>query len=258
MPIAITCPSGLAGDARGLTVRDGRFMTDRTVTRQGIVADRILDACWLSTRDPGIYDVAPGAKIPWGKVLVGDRDYALMQIRIASWGDVYEFQAQCQACEATFGWELNLAELRVQELPAQSRERFRSGEPFVATLPGLPPIKFRLPTGEDALRQRQRAKQRSRDGANLLLESVEMRIIEIEGVQRGQPVRDLLEGLEMRQLRNLLDEFDRHDGGIDTSIEIECTECRRVQAVDLPFDGGFFFPRTPRWKQKHAGQSATP
>ena len=87
----IVCPSGLAGEIRGLTVKDGRYLTDRSVARSGLVLDRILQSCWLKTTEPGVYDIAEDEKkVDWQKILVGDRDYALMQIRIEGIGSDVE------------------------------------------------------------------------------------------------------------------------------------------------------------------------
>jgi hypothetical protein len=50
----------------------------------------------------------------------------------------------------------------------------------------------------------------------------------------------------MRDADLLLDEFDRVDCGVDTTVEIECPECFVTQEVDLPFDRTFFMPAKER------------
>jgi len=87
MPSHIVCPSGLAGEVRGLTGKEGKLLADRSLARSGATIDRILGSCWLQTTDAGIYELADGANPDWSKVLVGDRFYALVQIRRASFGD---------------------------------------------------------------------------------------------------------------------------------------------------------------------------
>ena len=79
MPIEIECPSGLVGKVRGLKGRDGRFLTDQTIARQGTMIDHILGACWEETVEPGVYSngaIRPDGFPNWGKVLQGDRTYA--------------------------------------------------------------------------------------------------------------------------------------------------------------------------------------
>ena len=42
------------------------------------VVDELLAACWEDTLDPGPYALAEGAKLDLGKVLQGDRFFALL------------------------------------------------------------------------------------------------------------------------------------------------------------------------------------
>jgi hypothetical protein len=50
--------------------------------------------------------------------------------------------------------------------------------------------------------------------------------------------------MEMADAAALLDSFDEADGGVETSIEVECPACGGVQDVQLPFERGFFLPTT--------------
>ena len=58
---AIVCPSGLAGEVRGLRGKEGKLLADRAAARAGATFDQILAGCWLATADPGVYDLADGA-----------------------------------------------------------------------------------------------------------------------------------------------------------------------------------------------------
>lgn len=247
MPSHIVCPSGLAGEVRGLTGREGKLLGDRALARSGGTVDRMLQSCWLATTDPGVYELADGASPDWSKVLVGDRFYALVQIRRASFGDEYAFSAQCQGqgCRERFEWELNLGELPVRALSDDAKAAFKNGNRFEAALPRQGrKVWFRLLTGADEARA---AALRRQGRENLLLEAVALRVVEIEGVA-PQDRRRFLEDVELADLAALLDAFERVDGGVETSIEVECPSCGGVQDVDLPFERGFFFPRARKAK----------
>jgi hypothetical protein len=71
------------------------------------------------------------------------------------------------------------------------------------------------------------------------------RVVEVEGVD-AKDRRRFIEDLTMRDADFLVDEFDRVDCGVDTTIEIECPECFATQEVDLPFDRTFFMPGKER------------
>ena len=242
MPSHIICPSGLAGEVRGLTGKEGKLLADRSLARSGATIDRILGSCWVQTTDAGVYELADGANPDWSKVLVGDRFYALVQIRRASFGDDYAFSVQCEAasCRERFEWELKLGDLSVRALSDEAKAAFRGGNRFETALPrGDRKVWFRLLSGADEVRA---ATLRRQGRENLLLEAVGLRIVEIEGVA-DKDRRRFLEDVELADLTALLDAFEHVDGGIETSIEVECPSCQAVQDVDLPFERGFFFPR---------------
>jgi hypothetical protein len=55
--------------------------------------------------------------------------------------------------------------------------------------------------------------------------------------------RAFLEEMEMADAAALLDKFEEVDGGVETTLDVECQACFGVQAVELPFERGFFLPR---------------
>lgn len=242
MPNTITCPSGLSGEIRGLKGKEGKLLADRMAARAGSTFEKLLSACWLTTTDPGIYAAPEGGPIDWGKVLVADRFYALLEIRSLTFGDDYAFAVQCknQGCRERFEWELSLRKLPVKQLSESAKEAFRSGNRFETKLPrDGRKVWFKLMTGADEARAAAAIKN-SRDG--MLLTALGLRIVEIEGVAERDK-RTFLEDMEMADAAALLDEFDAHDGGVETTLEVECPSCFGVQEVELPFERGFFLPR---------------
>src|SRR5512139_539341 len=134
MSNVIACPSGLTGRIRGMKVREERIFADRKLAKSGGQLEQILAACWEETLDPGPYDF--GDKIDWGKVLQGDRFYALLQIRTLSYGPEYAFGVTCEnrSCRARIDWELKLTDLPVKQLSEESRAAFVAGNRFDAVL----------------------------------------------------------------------------------------------------------------------------
>src|SRR5262245_59513947 len=89
----ITCPSGLTGTLRGMRVREEKVLTDKKLAWSGGQLDELLAACWEDTLDPGPY-VFDG-RMEWGKVLQGDRFYALLRLRALTYGPEYAFALVC-------------------------------------------------------------------------------------------------------------------------------------------------------------------
>ena len=80
------------------------------------------------------------------------------------------------------------------------------------------------------------------------------RIAAAEGVE-ARDKKKFIEELSLRDADFLVDEFDRVDCGVDTTIEMECPECFAVQEVELPFEKTFFMPgkaRTSRRRNRSA------
>jgi len=242
MSAHIVCPSGLAGEIRGLKGKEGKLLADRASARAGSTFEKILAGCWLSTSDPALYELTDGGALDWSKVLVADRFFTLLQIRALTFGDEYAFSVQCQSpgCRERFEWTLKLDELPVTRLSDVAKAAFKAGNRFETRLPrDGRKVWFRLMTGADEVRAAT-VLRNGRDG--MLLTALALRIVEIEGVPDADK-RKFLDEMEMADAAALLDEFDEADGGVETSIEVECPACMGVQEVQLPFERGFFLPR---------------
>lgn len=239
--IEITCPSGMRGTVRGLKGKEMNLLSDRKKARSGDLYDDLLKACWLETLDPCIYTF--GQDVNWDQVLVGDRFYTLLQLRQATYpGEPYSFKVRCsdRECGRSFEWDLDLDDLPVKKLPEASAEAVKTGQPLVVDVDNHN-VSFMLQFGKDEKRLRRRIKNAD-DGVIATLAS---RIHSVSD-SVGGPVANAtawLEDLEFADMRNLLDAFDEHDCGVETSIEIECPYCADVQETQLPFEAGFFLPR---------------
>ncbi|MGO8992179.1 MAG: hypothetical protein ACLQVI_02545 [Polyangiaceae bacterium] len=241
MSDTITCPSGLAGTVRGMKVREEKILVDRKLAKSGGQLDELLSACWEDTLEPGPYTFE-GPRPEWGKVLLGDRFYALLRIRCATYGPEYAFAVTCSdaRCRARIDWEIDLRELPIRTLPESSRAAFLGGNRFPTRLPDADRhITFRLLVGDD---EKRLPNLRRQAADRLLSASLAYRITEIEGVE-PKDKRRFVEDLSMRDAAYLASEFERVDCGIETSFEVECPSCLAVQRVELPFDADFLMPK---------------
>jgi hypothetical protein len=251
----ITCPTGLSGRIRPLKVREERVLANRRLAKQKSQMDELLTACWVETIASEPYDFGD-KKIDWGKILQGDRFYTLLKIRQLTYGSTYAFTTSCQhtACRERIDWEVDLDDLPVRPLAEESRLAFQDGNRFETMLPAEDRrVWFRLLTGDD---EKKFARLRKRAGDNLLSAMLNYRILEIQGVE-PQDKRRFIEDLSMADADFLVDEFDRVDFGVDTTIEIECPDCFALQEVELPFDRRFFMPGKERTKRRRARSTSS-
>lgn len=243
------CPSGLTGTVRGLSVADANSIASATRKKDRIaLAGRILKACWLTTEDPGPYELEEGAAPKWDSILQGDIDFLLIQIRVATHGPEYLFKTQCDnsSCREQFEWGIDLIDdLPVNKFDNAQRERFKEGNLFECETPDSGEIvTFKLPTHGDTKKQ---AKQRANSRDQLMTLALRTRIVSVEGVEN---LRQFIEGLSLGQANELIESFDMADVGLDTDIEVECPDCGTIREVSLPLDREFFFPTLHRKKLK--------
>jgi len=262
--IEVTCPSGLRGVVRKLTGKEAAILADRSLSRQGTLVDEILRRVWISTVEAEPYPFKVEQPIPWSKVLIGDRDFVFLQTRIVTHGVEYSFKIRCDDCGDSFSWDIDLSKLPVQSLEGENLERFKDGNVFEGVLPSGRGFKFRLARGEDAARvlrsmREQRKGRRDKHGErmkpNPLIESVLMRLIEIEDVgNKPSDRREFIESMGLDEIASTLDEMDRVDCGVNMTIAVCCPSCENEFDVNLPFDENFLLPRVRR---KSVGSTET-
>ncbi len=254
MSVEIDCPSGMQLRIRGLKGKEGKLLADRTAARQGTVLDSLLEACTEEVRDPGPYELKSNGKLDWNDVLLGDRLYVLLQIRLASFGPDYGFKTQCReaTCRERFDYEIDLGkDLEIKRMSAEDQETLKQRGTFTTTLDDGKEVRYRLATGAD---ERRAAKSRGSDGA--MVEMLCLRITAIQGVGEPDPtslkpvqtIRAYLEDLDWGELVHLMNALNEHDCGVNTQIEIECPVCGAVQEVQLPLERGFLLPTENRSK----------
>src|SRR5277367_3084984 len=120
----ITCPSGLAGEIRGLKVKELQTLADRSLAHGGKALDVMLGV-FSSITNVGPYAFEVGGVPRWDAVLAGDRFAALIDIRCATWGPDYVFPVKCPSCDEGYEWELDLRDLARKPYPASTLETIR-------------------------------------------------------------------------------------------------------------------------------------
>lgn len=244
----IKLPSGAIIEIRGLRGKEGKLLSDKEAIKSGTFLDKILSACTVNVIEANPYTtisapaLSPGEPqrqvLDWSQVLIGDRFFALVQIRVLSLGEQFGFKLQCseQGCRQRFEHEISLLQdLKVTCLSDEDRAQFAAANEFSATDRNKKAIKYRLPVGKDevlAMRGGQ-----GPDGA--FLQALLQRIVSIEG---EIVPRKYLEDCDFANLLDLLETFDRHNCGVETTIEVECPHCGNIEDIQLPFGRGFFVP----------------
>jgi len=233
----ITCPSGLSGELRLIKVKDEELFTNQQLARTGRLISKLLENCWIDTKDMGPY---MGETPVWQDVLSADRTFALIQLRILSYGTDYRFKVQCQACDMAFTHEVQLHELEVAKVSEEGRAWVTTEKPAEIILYDDTKVLVRPMTGED---EEFLAKIPRKESHKILTYQLARRIVKIGDAEHWTDIVEAVEDMPARLADDLWDKTDDFTGGVDTLLLLECPHCGMEQQVALPFEAGFFSNR---------------
>lgn len=170
----------------------------------------------------------------------GDRFYLMFAIRRVSLGDEMPFISKCPECGQEQKLTIDLSELEIKKMPDP---KIRT---YLATLPKSGKqlmMKVLTGRGEEAI-------TKSSKSAAPISIALLQRIESLDG--KPPTVEDILD-LGMADRNFLRDVWQEHEGGIETTIEAECSSCGAEYETDIDFGAeGFFNPLAvlKAWKKK--------
>lgn len=238
-------PAGdpLAGQSaleiRSMTARDEDILTSRALIRSGKVISALLRSCILN-RD-----------IDVDKMLVGDRNAALIGIRITGYGPEYPVNITCPTCAVEAKLDVDLTKLPIKQFPKDE-----AGKPL-GLVPGTGEFSFALPvskktatfklfTGEEERELTQTLERgRKLGGAEELVTTrLKMQVTSIGGERDPQKLAGLIRNMPARDSRELRKFIDRVTPGVDLKTEFTCENCSLKGEVEVPLGTDFFWPET--------------
>ncbi len=164
---------------------------------------------------------------------IGDRVMLILALRRISLGDEYLFQVSCPdqtECKNRFTANVFLSELPEKPMDDKMKRNFD------LELPSGMTAKIRILEGRD-----ESAVSRHKDlKQDILTTALSLRVSEINGEKADMTV---LKKLGMKDRNFIRNSFDKHDGGVETTIDVVCPNCGREFTMDVDVgQQGFFFP----------------
>jgi hypothetical protein len=161
---------------------------------------------------------------------IGDRAFLMFAIRRISLGDEYPFKDKCPKCEVEKLYTVDLGALEPKKMP-DAKKRI-----FDLTLPSGKLARIHPMTGKDEERLAKFDKNKN----DTLSLSILMRMEMLDG---KPPTLADVKSLGIRDRNFLRDQFEECEGGLDTEIDMECSECGHEFKRDVDVgQAGFFFP----------------
>lgn len=179
--------------------------------------------------------------VPIGDLLISDKFYLLMALRVVSFGGDYEFQYTCenQACKNKFVHSVNIA-----SFPVVMWDKFE--EPFFVMLPHKGDkltCKFLRSRDEASVtKEADAAPRKAKEiGDAAYIPRIAKFITAVNDKTMAQAeLLAYVEALPSRDSQALRRSIEKASCGIDPEIEIECPKCAGKETVNLPFTVDFF------------------
>jgi len=199
--------------------------------------DNLLKACWLGATALGPYPEG----FTWDDVLIGDRFVITVALRIATHGAEYGFKVQCtdKDCRERFWWDVHLEnDLPRKAIPRETLDLLSKGLPISTKLRDGRSVDFRILTGKG---EREATKSSRFIKDKLFTASLAARVTAIEGVSPADLVA-FIDEMDLGDVNDLIQRLDEMDGGIDTALNVQCSECGNVMEMNLPLGREFWLP----------------
>lgn len=193
---------------------------------------KIVDNCYLD-----------GNKVTPGNLLMIDRFYILLMLRIQMFGPVYEIPFRCSSCNHQRRVHINL-------LDDLDKKDMVDGiaEPFEVTLPHCQKtVGFRLLRGNDEDQIAKHSKRMMMKSTDFGDDSARYRlgkqIVTIDGEEAtDKAAQDLAHGLDMADANEFRLAVEDVEGGVDLTLLQDCPACGYINENMMPFTVEFFRP----------------
>jgi hypothetical protein len=200
-------------ELRPLTGREEEWVAQHSDTPSALMSTKILSACFVRL------DEVPVDSDIIRKMLVGDRDFLILQLRRMTFGERFAAVFPCQDCKVAMDVEFLAQDILVEPRPQDvATYTWQFQEPARTR----PPVRFRLPNGAD---QEAVANLGGNEAADVLL----ARCVIDDG---GTP-------LTHDECVAVIAEMDRLAPQIDLELDLNCPECGH--SFTAPFDCTAFF-----------------
>ena len=207
-------------ELRPLTGREEEWLTQHAATPSAHLVTKLLAACFVRLED------VPVNSEMIGKLLVGDRDYLILQLRRMTLGDRLAAVFSCPACKHAMDVEFLAQDILIEPRPQNEAV-------YTLNMDGAQrAVNYRLPNGAD---QEAVAELSPAEAVEALLARC---VIHDHGI----PLSD-------EERAAVIAEMDRLAPQIDLELDLNCPECGH--SFTTPFDCTSFFFSEIRAQSRH-------
>jgi hypothetical protein len=221
-------------EIRSMTAKDEDILTSRALLKQGKAISVLLKSCLVDkTIDPE-------------QMLAGDRNAALIAIRVTGYGADYETEVECPKCDEKCRHTFNLSSLPIKNLGADPVAPNQNAFAFRLPVSGKDVV-FKLLNGadeRDLSLTLERAKKAMGNGGieSAVTTRLAMQVLSIGGETDRAKIMQIVRNLPARDSRDLRKYIDQISPGVEMTQVFVCETCNEESEVDVPMGTEFFWP----------------
>ena len=221
-------------EIRQMTAKEEDILTSRTLLKKGIALDRVVENLIVDKRiDPDT-------------LLIGDKNAIVVVIRVSGYGNEYNTQVSCPACDTTqeYSFDLNKANIYPGELKEGWDITENGDGTFNIALPRTKvAVTFRVLTARD---EKELMKGMESDRKRTYEKGVTRQIVNIVTAVNGdsspEAINYLVENIPSMDSRHLRLAYKSVAPNIDLTQHFVCEECDNEQDLEVPLTADFFWP----------------
>ena len=215
-------------EIKQMTTKEEDILTSRNLLKKGVALDRLIQSLIVDK------SINPST------LLVGDRNAIIISARVSGYGNKYETNVDCPACETKqkYSFDLNSANI----VHGQTRTDLEATDNGDGTITCILPrteveVVAKLLTGRE-----EKALTNLTKGNNVISKQLESIIVSVNGDKTRKAIEYVannLPSIDSRHLRMVLKEATPN---VDLTQEFSCTECGHEQEMEVPLTADFFWP----------------
>lgn len=220
-----------------MTAKEEDILTSKTLLKKGVAIDRVIKNVIVDkTIDPDT-------------LLVGDRNALIIAIRAASYGNIYETNLSCPACQTKVTYSFDLNSLNIYH--GDDTEALdivdRQDGTFEVELPATKlTAVFKLLTGREEKQYLKNIEDgsKNKNGENLVSQQLMAMLVSVNGDDRLETRRYVSQNLPSMDSKHLRMAYKFANPNIDLQQNFECSSCGHEDQLEVPLSADFFWPDT--------------
>jgi transcription elongation factor Elf1 len=223
-------------EIKHMTAKEEDILASRTLLKKGLALDRLIQS------------VICDKSIDPATLLVGDKNAILIAARETGYGEEYDTQVMCPACNNLSQITCNLEDRSINYGGVHNGEEIEFSEngTFSCHLPSLNmTVELRLLTGkeESYLAKLLKNKKEKNLPESSLSDLMRMIIVSVEGHTDGPTLSKLVEMMPARDARILRETYSSVIPTVSLQHNFSCPTCNHEGILEAPLNAEFFWPK---------------